>query len=461
MAVVVGFGTTLFLRVRYAILEQVDADLLGAAQVVAAKLQQSGSAEQLEIPEAYRYRFGEAPADAPYLVVWDADGRVEMASDNTPADLRPVPEPPAAEGTHPYDQRSRGPFRELIVRGPSGSQVLVGRQIGRERNEFIRLFWWLFGAGLGIVVLGLTWAWFLSRRILAPIEQMSNVAARISASNLSDRIDKSRTVVELSHLAQVLNQMFERLQESFLRQARFTADASHELRTPTAVIVAQAELALAKRRSPEEYEEALRACYRAGQRMDSLVNGLLTLARIDAGQPENHPEPVDLQQEVEQAMELLTPLADQKRIEVRCDLHMARVAGNAEQLGQVVANLLDNAITYNHEGGQVELRLVADESDAVLSVSDTGIGIGEHDLPRIFERFYRVNEARTGGSGGVGLGLSICQEIVRSHGGTIDATSEVGKSTTFTVRLPLLAPLVQDTSAECANTRARRSVDGR
>jgi two-component system, OmpR family, sensor kinase len=437
VAVVAGFGTTLFLRIQYATLERVDADLLGAAQVVAARLQQTGSVKQLEIPEAYQHRFGTALADAPYMIVWDADGRVELASDTAPTDVRPAPELPATQGTRPYYPRSRGPFREVIVRGSDNTHVLVGRQIGRERNELQRLFWWLFAAGLGIVGLGMTWAWFLSRRILAPIEQISGIAERISASNLSDRIDESKIMTELSRLAQVLNKMFGRLQESFDRQARFTADASHELRTPTSVILAQSELALAKQRSPEEYKEALQACYRAAKRMESLVDGLLTLARIDAGQLEIRDEPVDLRELVENAVAMLRPLADRKHIELKCDLHTVEVAGDAERLGRVVANLVTNALTYNREGGQVRLQLVSDEPNAVLTVSDTGIGIAEGDLPKIFERFYRADRARTGNGGGVGLGLAICHEIVRKHGGSIDVASTVGEGTSFTVRLPL------------------------
>ncbi|MCX7424544.1 MAG: HAMP domain-containing sensor histidine kinase [Planctomycetia bacterium] len=440
VAVVVGFGATLFLRVRYATLERVDADLLGAAQVVVAKLQQTGSAEQLEMPEAYRHRFGTAPEDAPYLVVWDADGRVQIASDAAPADLEPGPELLATEGPRPFHQRSRGPFREVIVRGPSDSQVLVGRQIGRERNELSRLLWWLLGTGLGIVGLGLTWAWFLSGRILTPIEQMTGIAERISASNLSERIDESRIKSELGRLAQVLNRMFGRLRTSFERQARFTADASHELRTPISVVLAQSELALAKQRSPEEYQEALGACYRAAKRMESLVDGLLTLARIDAGQLEIRHEPVDLRRVVEYSVALLKPLADQKQIELKCDLQMVRVTGDAERLGQVVANTVSNALTYNREGGQVRLLLTTEDHDAVLTVSDTGIGIAESDLPRVFERFYRVDRARTGNSGSIGLGLAICREIVLSHGGIIDVASVLGEGTTFTVRLPLPPP---------------------
>ncbi len=440
VAVVVGFGATLFFRIRYATLEQVDADLLGAAQVVVTKLQQTGSPQHLEIPEAYRYRFGDDSADAPYLAVWDAQGRVQLTSRAAPADLRPASQLPAAEGPRPFYRRDRGPFREVIVRGPADSQVLVGRQIGRERNELRRLFWWLAGTGGAVLCFGLLWAGFLSRRILVPIEQMTGTAERISASNLSERIDESRIKSELGRLAQVLNRMFGRLQASFERQARFTADASHELRTPVSVVLAQSELALAKQRSPEEYQEALGACYRAAKRMDALVDGLLTLARIDAGQLEIRHEPVDLRQVVENSVALLKPLADQKQIELKCNLQVVVVSGDAERLGQVVANLMNNAITYNHEGGQVRLHLAAEEDNATLSVSDTGIGIEDSDLSRVFERFYRVDKARTGNSGGIGLGLAICQEIVLSHGGMIDVASVAGNGTTFTVRLPLRSP---------------------
>lgn len=435
--VVAGFGATLFFRVRYATLEQVDADLLGAAEVVVARLQQAGPVGPLEIPDAYKHRFGEAPADAPYLVVYDADGRVQFASDAVPADLPPAPAFPPTESTRPFYGRSRGLFREVVVPGPSGSQVLVGRRIGRERNEFMRLLWWLTATGLGIVALGLTWAWFLSRRVLAPVEEMTRIAERISASNLSQRIDHSTIKTELDRLAQVLNRMFERLQASFERQARFTADASHELRTPLSVVVAQSELALAKQRSPEEYQEALEACYRAAKRMESLVDGLLLLARSDAGQLELHREPVALRQVIENSLALLKPMADQRRIELKCDLEAVQVAGDAERLGQIVTNMVNNAIAYNREGGHVRLRLVVEEHDAVLTIADTGIGIEENDLPRVYDRFYQVDKARTGNRSGVGLGLAICHEIVRSHGGGIAVSSVVGEGTTFTVRLPL------------------------
>ncbi len=383
VAVVVGFGAAMFLRVRTATLEQVDADLLGAAQAVAARLQETGSAWQLEIPAAYRDRFGAAPADAPYLVVWDADGRMQTASADAPPDLQPAPEPPAADGPRPFFDRDRGPFREVIVRGPWDWQILVGRQPGRERNELGRLVGWLVGTGLGIVGLGLAWAWFLSHWILAPIRRMAGAAERISASNLAQRIDASTIPSELAGLARVLNRTLARLQASFEGQARFMADASHELRTPVAVVLAQSELALAKPRSPGEYQEALEACRRAAKRMESLVGGLLILARFDAGQLESRHEPVDLRQVVESSLALLRPLADRRRIELACELQTIHVPGNAQQLGQLLANLLGNAVAYNREAGQVRVRLAVEDRAAVLSVSDTGIGIEPSELPRI------------------------------------------------------------------------------
>jgi signal transduction histidine kinase len=175
--------------------------------------------------------------------------------------------------------------------------------------------------------------------------------------------------------------------------------------------------------------------------MEALVDGLMTLARIDAEQPEFCHAPLDLREVVETSVALLHPMAERQHVNVQCELQSAQVVGDAERLGHVVANLLDNAIAYNHVGGQVQLRLTVQAADAVLTVSDTGIGIEERDLPRVFERFYRADRARTGStSGGAGLGLAICREIVQAHRGTICASSKLGNGSTFTVRLPIRLP---------------------
>ena len=276
----------------------------------------------------------------------------------------------------------------------------------------------------------------LSRGAVRPIERMSATAASISATNLSRRIDVANVDSEFTNLAGTLNDMFERLQTAFERQTRFTADASHELRTPLSIIHSHAELALARPRSAEEYREAMETCLRAARRMRNLVDGLLTLARVDAGNLVLQREEIDLGGLVEEIASLLEPLAARKGVQLRVPASHALFRGDAGQLGQLVTNLLTNAIHYNRPGGEVTATVTTAEQDVELSVADTGCGIPEEDRCHIFERFYRVDKARSREQGGCGLGLAICKSIVEAHGGSITFTSEVDKGTTFLVRLP-------------------------
>ncbi|MBC7819362.1 MAG: sensor histidine kinase, partial [Planctomycetaceae bacterium] len=227
------------------------------------------------------------------------------------------------------------------------------------------------------------------------------------------------------------------LESAFEQQARFTADASHELRTPLAVIMSQIELALSKPRSNEEYLAALETCQRASRRMRSLIDSLLLLARFDSGQPDLHCGPLDLSEVATESVELLRPLADERQIKLGSDMTPVPFVGDRERLGQVVTNLLTNAIRYNQDGGRVDVRVERINGDVVVSVSDTGIGIPASDLPHIFERFFRVDRARARADGGSGLGLAICQSVVEAHGGQITARSELQHGTTLEVRLPL------------------------
>ncbi len=265
---------------------------------------------------------------------------------------------------------------------------------------------------------------------------MSETAASISASNLSHCIDTTGVDRELGDLAGILNDMFARLQSAFERQARFTADASHELRTPLAIIHSHAELALTRPRSPEEYRDTIATCLRAASRMRGLVDGLLTLARVDSGHIEIQRQEINLEALIEECADLLRPLAERKGVSLSVSAGHLDVIGDAGRLTQVVTNLLANAILYNHSGGAVLVTLSATEKEALLSIADTGCGIPEEDRPHIFERFYRVDKARSREQGGCGLGLAICKSIVEAHGGSISFNSEVAAGTTFLVRLP-------------------------
>jgi two-component system, OmpR family, sensor kinase len=375
---------------------------------------------------------GDGPADQVYFAIWRADGSplkvvgLPFGISEGVADLTRDP---------PRQWRRRDGFRELATRGPMLTSILVGKSMRREEGDLRAFAWQLAAAGALVLVVGLIGGWWVSARILRPVAMIAATASSISEANLSERIDTAQVDRELQELAQVLNATFARLEAAFERQVRFTADASHELRTPLAVVRGQAELALSRPRDVEEYQSALDSCLRASVRMGALVDGLLTLARADAGKPDVAHELLDLQRLVEEAISLLAPLAQTKQIRLESDLGAATVVGDASRLTQVVTNLIDNAIQYNRPGGSVQVRLGAKDGWAELAIEDTGVGIPSEDCPHLFERFYRVDKARSRASGGQGLGLAICKSIVEAHGGTIGFTTEPGKGSTFWVRL--------------------------
>jgi len=320
--------------------------------------------------------------------------------------------------------------------GPRETRILAGRPIRSVRNDLSAFAWQLAGIGVVVLAVGLAGGWFISARILRPLASISATASSISAANLSERIDPEAIDRELEELAGVLNAMFDRLEGAFERQARFTADASHELRTPLTVLRTHAELALTRPRPAEEYRQTIETCLRASTRMTAIIEGLLTLARADADKLDLRQEPVDLRLVVEESVALLRPLADSKDVSLTTHCEPAEVAGDSLRLAQVVTNLLSNAVRYNKPGGAVQVGLTVSSGAAELSVTDTGCGIPDEDQPHIFERFYRVDKARSRASGGNGLGLAICKSIVEAHGGTIGFTTELNKGSTFWARLP-------------------------
>ena len=336
--------------------------------------------------------------------------------------------------------RSRGTLRECFHNTPSGECLLVGRDIRGDLAENRRFAWLLIAAGGGVLLLGLAGGWWISTRALHPIADISAAAAEIADGNLAQRIHTTDTESELGQLAHNLNNTFTRLEASFARQAQFTADASHELRTPVAVVLTQTQSALARERTPEEYRESLAACQRAAQRMRGLIEGLLTLARLDSAGKPAALEPCDLACIAAETMDLLEGFAAEHGVQMERMLSPAFCAGDAGQLAQVVQNLVGNAISYNRPGGSVHVSVEAGRDSALLCIADTGIGIAPEDIPHVFERFHRGDKARSGAQGHFGLGLAITQAIVETHEGTIEVTSEPGKGSTFKVRLPLLQP---------------------
>jgi two-component system, OmpR family, sensor kinase len=387
----------------------------------------------LTLPPSFMERFTE-DNQAPYFTISAANNEV-LKSEAVPRDLPKAVSLPMRPDTD-FRAQQRGRYREVMIEGPEHSQILVGRAIGREIAELGRLFWQLIVTGLAVFLTGLVGGWWLSGRAVRPIEKMSRTAASISATNLTQRIDVAEIDSELAALGNVLNAMFDRLQSAFDDQMRFTADASHELRTPLSVVLTHTELALNRSRTAEDYRETLETCLRAAQRMKLLVDDLLILARAHAGKLQLRSLPLDIKQALEDCAGLLEPLALERNLAVKVQGASALVKGDPDRLAQLITNLLSNAIFYNVDGGQVCLESRIEDHEAVVTVSDTGIGISPVDLPHVFDRFYRVDKARSRTTGGNGLGLAICKSIVEAHGGTIAVSSRRGGGTVVTVRLP-------------------------
>ena len=292
-------------------------------------------------------------------------------------------------------------------------------------------------AGVGGVILffGLIGGGWLVSRAIKPINEISATAAKISAGDLSQRINVAEAESELGQLAAVLNSTFARLETAFAQQKQFASDAAHELRTPVSVILTQTQTALNRERDAASYQLTIEACQRAAQRMRKLIESLLALARFDAGQEVLKRMRLDFSKTVADCVDLVQPLAEERGVKIISKLAPMEFTGDFERLAQVVTNLLTNAIQFSHTAGEVRVDLELQGSLAVLTVADAGQGIAPEDLPRVFGRFYRADQSRTG-SGNSGLGLAICKAIVEAHGGTIEVASDENVGTTFIVRLP-------------------------
>ena len=314
--------------------------------------------------------------------------------------------------------------------------IEVGCSISNELEEIRNGAIMLALIGGVILLVGLAGGWWFVGRALRPISGISSTAREISAGDLSRRINVAEAESELGQLAAVLNSTFARLEAAFAQQQQFTSDAAHELRTPVSVILTQTQTALNRDRDAGEYKQTVEACHRAAQRMRKLIESLLALARFDAGQEGLKRLPFDFSKTVSDCVELVRPLAGERGVKISVEAGLLEITGDAGRLAQVVTNLLTNAIQYNRPDGEVRVKLESKNGLAELTVTDTGQGIAAEDLPRVFGRFFRADESRTG-AGNAGLGLAISKAIVEAHGGTIDVASKENAGTTFTVRLPI------------------------
>lgn len=286
--------------------------------------------------------------------------------------------------------------------------------------------------------------WWLARRSLSPIGYIASKARQITEKNLGDRLTPRGTGDDLDLLIETINEMIARLESSFKRIAEFTADASHELKTPICAMRGEAEVLLLKGRRPEEYQEGLSHLIEQFDRMNQMINSLILLSKVDSSQEKLEERPLRLDLLIRGLCNFFQLVAEQKDIVLELgEIQEVTVTGDETRLQQLFTNLIDNAIKYTPQGS---VRVTLEKNGDVVQarIIDTGIGIPEGDQENIFKRFYRVDKSRSRETGGTGLGLSIAEWIAKAHYGRIDVSSELNKGSAFTVTLPLTESVLSD-----------------
>jgi heavy metal sensor kinase len=294
-----------------------------------------------------------------------------------------------------------------------------------------------FGLPIGVLI-AVSGGFVLVRRALNPVNQIAHKAEDISQHNLSERLPVVNSGDELEHLSISLNNMIARLEDAIQTSKQFVADASHELRTPLTVLRGELESLAQDALLKAQTRESLGSLLEEVDRLTEVVESLLALSKLDAGEAISERVRFDLAELVSTTAEQMSLLAEDKQIRVECDAAPdVFVEGDRSRMKQVVVNLLDNAIKYTQNGGNVLLRIARDGDTAVLEVVDNGIGIPTEALPHMFKRFFRVDDSRSRDQGGAGLGLSIVESICAAQGAEVDVTSRPGSGSCFRVRQPL------------------------
>jgi heavy metal sensor kinase len=381
--------------------------------------------------------------DGPWMVVWQPDGRLLYRTQNAPAGMSTPPSPAAGRGqefTSVARAHGSSPLRSLTapqdVAGVAAI-VRVARAETRVRHELTGLMTvLLLGLPLAGVLAGIG-GYLVARRALAPVDRMSSAARAITASRLGNRLPVENPDDELGQLAVTFNETFGRLEKAFDQLRRFTADASHEMRTPLTALRTVGEVGLRQQRSEPEYREMVGSMLEEADRLSQLVESLLTLARADGGHVRLARERLDLSEVAREVADHLGALAEDKRQAIAVDAGApVMVEADRVVLRQAVINLLDNAIKYTPVDGRIRVAVSERAGEAWLEVHDSGPGIPAQHRARIFDRFYRIDKGRSRDAGGIGLGLSIARWAVEVHGGRIEVETPAAGGSVFRIVLP-------------------------
>ncbi len=432
----------------YTLSHDVDASLNSVAKVLVEQARKRASPFiPPDIDEIFRRFFGFSPLDR-YFEMLDPLGRRAPQKFRSHKGQLPLSRKAlrnASQGLHTFETvegLGKYPVRILtapvIEAGRIVNMVQVGMSLEsmhKTRRRFLVVTLALLPVALLLAGGG---GWLLARRALKPVDNMTDATDRISAEALSERLEETGAGDELDRLAKTLNRMLARLDTAFNQVRRFSADASHELQTPLTILKGELEVALRSPRSPEEYRSILNSALEEINRIAHLVEGLLLLARADAGVLRMDQRPVDLAQLVEEVYNQAGILAETQNVSLRLEqMEAVSVLGDYERLGRLLLNIVDNGIKYTPPGGQVALSLQKVQEWASLRIADTGIGIPDDEQEQVFQPFYRAKEAKFRGEKGVGLGLSIANSIAEAHEGKIEIESTSDHGTVFTILLPI------------------------
>lgn len=444
------FGIFVYTSLRYYLEQSLRDALARRTRLVADLVERSAFAREAPGEQIHRYFAPEANSRFTRVML---DGKVVYVSgrpvDHT-FDPQAVPPPPQKVDRELFGKRSLRDRNALYI-------AVKPRIVGEQKyiieegasDDFIKaalrscveaLVVGLFSL-IALAVLG---GYVIVTRALKPVDGMIQSAEHISSRNLAERLPVANTGDELERLSITLNNMIRRLHDSFEHTQRFLADASHELRTPLTILQAEIEEIGKKLNDQPEAHQRAASALEEVDRLKTIVEGLFALTRLDAGEALNQTEIFDLGQLAASTTDQMSLLAEDKNIAMECDPGDAvTVQGDRARIKQVIVNLVDNALKYTPDGGRIRVGVSVSGGKAVLEVIDNGIGIPAAALPHIFERFYRVDKARSRDMGGAGLGLSIVKSICTAHSGEVRAESAEGKGSRLVVELPLANETLQ------------------
>lgn len=469
----ISFSTLLYLTLSRSLYRDVDHKLRALAELIALESTSSSSKFGFSnIDQTLEASMNLKPIGK-FIQVLDESGRIGRTSENLKSIQLPISLNALRNGskgliTYETNRSIRNtPLRIITYPVKEQNQVAKMIQVASSLEDvedaLNTLMLILMVTVPSVLLIASLGGLFLANKALKPVDRITQTARMITSQNLNQRIQTLKVKDEISRLIDTFNDMISRLDQSFRQVKQFTTDASHELKTPLTILKGEVEVALRKKREPQEYEQILESNLEEIDRMTKIVDDLLLLSKADIGEIRLNRENIDLNRFISGLTEQMKILAQPKNIRIETsnlqesgeqEIH---IWGDALRMRELFINLIDNGIKYTEPGGAILITLAKETNGcatpampqdqpikryAKITVADTGIGIAKEDQEKIFNRFFRVDKARSREQGGSGLGLSICKWIVEAHQGEITVESEPGKGSAFIVRLPLHFPSI-------------------